>query len=324
MITTNPLKPKKKRRYKGKEIERPETDRERKDRHFAGYDDLKRLSLGIPEENEDEGCLIDDEINDEDEQIEDDCLIPLKWAKLATSDLATQEKMKQTIQEARIREKKKSEKKNCQAGNPWRDDLGRMTSPDKAASWSIGNQDGVGRSDCKFGKKKKTGSGRSTSWTRRECGREDVTDPNIKAKHRCKDGSVVKEQDEEKSDWEKTIDPYTSELSDRLQKILDREPNFIKHLTFLVKPLIGIGDHAERDSDSVNNDATNGSQREKPDRSKLIPVAEKKNRHKGLSREQVRGLCAKSGFFGWSDFLLKLSAIEQAKKGSINQKQNNQ
>jgi hypothetical protein len=317
------MKPKKKRTYKGKEIERTETDRERKDRLFPGSDDLKKLSIGIQETTpEDEDSLIDDE-----EEQEDDYHIPLKWAELASSNLATQNKMKQTIKEARIREKKKDKpkKKNCEPGNPFRDELGRLSSVEDAASWSIGNQDGVGRSDCNYGKKKKTGSGRSTSWTKRECGREDVTDPNVKAKHRCKDGSVVKEQDEEQSDWDKTIDPHTSELGDRLQSILDKEPDFIKHLTFLVKPLIDIGDPTERRIEKMKNHAKSGSQREKTqsDRTKLIPVSERSNRHKGMNREQIRTLCSASGFFGWSDFLLKLSAIEQAKKGSINQTKNN-
>lgn len=301
MITqTNPLKPKKKRTYKGKKIERPETDRERKDRNFPGYDELKRISTGIMEDEEEtqdkEGCLIDDEINDDPEGSESDCLIPLKWAKLASSNLATQEKMKQTIQEARDRKKKKETKKNCEPGNPWRDDLGRMTSPDKAASWSIGNKSGVGRPDCNYGKKKKTGSGRSTSWTRRECGREDVEDPNIKAKHRCKDGSVVKEGDSEVLDsaWEKTTgDVFGNQISDRLQKVLDRDPNFIKHLSFLLKPMI---------------DKEKGDQL----------VREKRAKTKGMNREEIRQLCSASGFFGWTDFLLKLSAIEQAKKGTIN------
>lgn len=335
MITnTNPIKPKKKRKYKGKEIERSETDRERKERLMPGYDDLKRLSLGIAETEgleDEEECLIDDEINDDEEATEDDCLIPLKWAQIASSNTATQNKMKQTIQEARNRqrqdlltEKKKDKLKkvNCQPGNPWRDSQGRMTSPDKAASWSIGNQDGVGKDDCNYGKKKKTGSGRSTSWTKRECGREDVTNPNDKAKHRCKDGSVVKEQDEEQSDWDKTIDPQTSELGDRLQSILDKEPDFIKHLTFLVKPLIDIGDPTERRIEKVKNHAKSGDQREKPqsDRTEQgarLQEKKKSNKHTGMSREQIRTLCSASGFFGWTDFLMKLSAIEQAKKGTI-------
>ena len=37
--------------YDGKKERRP-TDRESKEEIFAGYDDLKRLSLGIPEQNE--------------------------------------------------------------------------------------------------------------------------------------------------------------------------------------------------------------------------------------------------------------------------------
>ena len=104
---TNPLKPKKERRVKGKQVERPETERERKDRLMPGYDDLKKLSIGIPENEEpDNDCLIDDEINDEPEGDEDDCLIPMKWAMLATNNQVTQQAMKKTISEARERKKK--------------------------------------------------------------------------------------------------------------------------------------------------------------------------------------------------------------------------
>jgi len=306
--STNPLKPKKTRRYKGKEIERPETDRERKERHFAGYDDLKRLSVGIPETKEppeEDTCLIDDEINDDPEGSETDCLIPLKWAELASSNTETQKKIRQTIQEARDRSK---QKKNCVAGNPWRDDLGRLSSVENAKSWSIGNKDGAGGPDCKYGKKKKSGSGRSTAWTKRECGREDVEDPNVKAKHRCKDGSVVKESEGELMDdaWRETQDVYSGQIADRLQKVMDRDPSFLKHLTYLLRPLV---DYEKKEPGQT-------------ERSGFMNVAEKKkNRHQGLSREQIRDLCSRSGFFGWSDFLLKLSAIEQAKKGSINQTQ---
>jgi hypothetical protein len=307
---TNPLKPKKKRRVKGKQVERPETERERKDRLMPGYDDLKKLSIGIPENEEpDNDCLIDDEINDEPEGDEDDCLIPMKWAMLATNNPVTQQAMKKTISEARERKKKV----NCEPGNPWRDELGRMTSHDKAASWSIGNQDGVGKPDCNYGKKKKTGSGRSTSWTKRECGREDVTDPNDKAKHRCKDGSVVKENDEELIDissaWIETTNSFDAETRDRLDRILDRDPQFLKNVIYLIKP------HVDREREAERED----NQRDKSQSNPNSKMNEKKkNRHKGLDREQIRNLCARSGFFGWTDFLMKLSAIEQAKKGTIN------
>lgn len=322
---TNPLKPKKMRTKRdGSREERDETDRERRDRVLPGMDDLKKLSLGIMEDEEE--CLIDDEINDEEEDEEKDCLIPLNWAQIASSHSATQEKMRQTIQEARDRQKKKKEpKKNCEPGNPWKNSLGQFSSPDKAASWSIGNQSGVGRSDCNYGKKKKTGKGRSTSWTKRECGREDVTDPNKKAKHRCKDGSVVKEQDDPlQSAWDLTTsDSLGSKISDRLLKVLDRDPNFIKHLAYLVKPLIDHSDQSERSAKHREKPHYSDLNREKPHSNRSAPsgaVEEKKD--KGMTRDQVRDLCARSGFFGWTDFLLKLSAIEQAKKGTINQKKN--
>ena len=338
MITdTNPLKPKKKRKYKGKEIERSETDRERKERLMPGYDDLKRLSLGIAETEvleDEEECLIDDGINDDEEE----CLIPLKWAQIASSNTATQNKMKQTIQEARNRqrqdlltEKKKDKPKkvNCQPGNPWRDSEGRMTSPDKAASWSIGNQDGVGKDDCNYGKKKKTGSGRSTSWTKRECGREDVTDPNDKAKHRCKDGSVVKENEEDiidiSSAWIETTNSFNAETRDRLDKILDNDPKFIENLIYLIMPFVKQEREAEKSLELAkqrDKPHSTDKQRENPSSERTeqgarLQEKKKSNKHTGMSREQIRTLCSASGFFGWTDFLMKLSAIEQAKKGTI-------
>ena len=124
--------------------------------------------------------------------------------------------------------------------------------------------------------------------------------------------------------------PTAEELQHAMsvQKILDREPNFIKHLTFLVKPLIDIEHQSERDTKQRDNSRYDDEQRDKPqmngtrsERSPndLMAVDEKKNRHKGMTREEIRTLCSRSGFFGWTDFLMKLSAIEQAKKGSINQ-----
>ena len=281
----NPLKPKKKRKYKGKEIERPETDRERKDRLLPGYDDMKRLSNGIPEDKTD-ACLIDDEINDDDE-MEDDCLIPLNWADIASSNPNTQKRMRQTINEARDRAKKKKEKKNCSPGCPYHNEDGEFTSSGVKGSWSVSNPDG--KQDCDYGKMSTTGVGKGKRWVRQPCGRKDVDTPNVKAKYRCKDGSAVNEADETRPI---DIDPAYEDLADRFQRVIDRSPSFLKYLTYLLKPLVDIEN---------------------------VGLTEKKNtnRHKGLSREEIRSLCSRSGFFGWTDFLMKLSAIEQAKKGTI-------
>ena len=111
----NPLGNKKFRTYKGKRIERPETETEKRDRYFPGSKDLQRLSRGIAEEDEgneedneeDEDCLVDDELSDDDHENDDDCLIPMRWADLATGDKKTRDKMRQTISESRKRVTKK-------------------------------------------------------------------------------------------------------------------------------------------------------------------------------------------------------------------------
>ena len=118
----NPFGRKKFRTYKGKRIERPETDTERKDRNFPGYADMKRASIGIyesepgedeEETDEEDECLVDDELSDDDYEDDDDCLIPMKWADLATGDKRVRDMMRQTISESRKRvQKKKSRKYN--------------------------------------------------------------------------------------------------------------------------------------------------------------------------------------------------------------------
>ena len=303
---SNPLKPKKYRKYKGKRIQRKETDRERKDRLFAGYDDFKRTSLGVVEEDDD--CLIDDELSDDDFEDDDDCLIPLKWADLATGDPKTRAMMKQTITEARKQTKKKKEKKNCTPGNPYHNEDGEFTDSGVKGSWSISNPDN--KKDCDYGKLKTTGRGKGKQWTKQPCGRKDIDTPNVKAKYRCKDGSVVSESDATErldrklpySDNPDLRDEVHSELTDRLQRLLDRDPFFIKHLTYLVKPMIRL-------EKEVNKDLQ--ERKRKPIKNPLLKV----------SREQARVWAAQVGFFGWTDFLLKLSAIEKAKKGETNQQE---
>ena len=54
-------------------------------------------------------------------------------------------------------------------------------------------------------------------------------------------------------------------------------------------------------------------------KAKAEPVNEKQTKNPLLkvSREQARQWAAQLGFFGWTDFLLKLNAIESAKKGGL-------
>jgi len=315
----NPLGNKKFRTYKGKRIERPETETEKRDRYFPGSKELQRLSRGITEEEEgneedneeDEDCLVDDELSDDDHENDDDCLIPMRWADLATGDKKTRDKMRQTISESRKRVTKKkstkTKKKNCSPGNPYHDSDGEFGKEGETGSWSIGNKSPG--EDCNYGKLRRTGKGKQTQYTKRECGREDVDDPDKKAKHRCKDGSVVTEQEIPYSDEGSLYDETLDQLQDRLQKVMDREPMFLKHLSYLLRPMI----------DLEQRDKTR-SQRDKPQPERSALVGEKKNRknaHKGMTREQIRSLCSRSGFFGWSDFLMKLNQIEAAKKGNI-------
>ena len=315
---TNPLKNKKYRSYKGKRIQRPETEREQRDRVFPGYADFKKASIGVYEdedlENGEDGYLLDDELVDDEDDDSEDCLIPLKWAELASGNPETRKMMRKTISESRKRTKEK--KKQCTPGNALHGTDGRFTSKGKKGSWSIRTPG----TDCDHGQMRTTGKGNQKQWTKVLCGRRDKDNPNVKADRRCHDGAKVNEKniDNDGLPYDPPVsaidamnsvaslddiykDDVSGELGDRLQKIIDRHPQFITHLAYLLKPMI---DLEKSSQDSL--------------------VRERKKKHKNpllnVSREQARQWAAQIGFFGWSDFLQKLAAIESAKKGTLNQK----
>ena len=125
-------KEKKFRKYKGKKIERPETERERKDRYFSGYDDLTSLSRGVMEEDESfeaVGSIEPDEDNRpkvdyRDPKLRKLCFtIPEKWAEMMTSDPKIQEGFKKRLREGKDRELRDLNKKDfVEAGGFTRDE----------------------------------------------------------------------------------------------------------------------------------------------------------------------------------------------------------
>ena len=92
-----------------------------------------------------------------------------------------------------MREKRKEDKPTCTSRadkkgmNRFHDANGRFSSKERAASQSVR---GATNKPCKH-------DGRTQmnprKWTKLPCGRKEKRDPNVKAKHRCKDGSVVNE-----------------------------------------------------------------------------------------------------------------------------------
>ena len=290
------------RTYKGKRIQRPETPLEKQDRLFPGQGALTSLSRGIVEE-EDET----ESEEDEEEEDEDDCLIPDIWSKIASPNPEIQRKIQGVINESK---KKAKKKKLCRPGAPLHDKDGEFTGPGKQGSWSVSNPDG--KSDCDHGKLRTSGKGNHKTWLKQPCGRSDSG--KGKAKYRCKDGTLTEDglisTDTQPDKLRPKAEPSFTDfpvdtgvlmdLQDRLQKILDNHPTFLKHLSYLVKPLVDQEKEQELGSGQLG---------------------EKKKRRplKNMSREQARTVCSRLGFFGWSDFLMKLNAIESAKKGSMNQ-----
>jgi hypothetical protein len=83
--------------------------------------------------------------------------------------------------------KKKKGKKNCVPGAVWHDELGRFT--DKADAKSFSLQFSKSDADCRGGVAKMPGQ----RFTKIPCGRKSKHSKE-KAKHKCKDGSLVSDE----------------------------------------------------------------------------------------------------------------------------------
>ena len=99
----NPFGRKKFRTYKGKRIERPETERERRERLLPGTDDLTALSRGVVEEEPENTIDSEGELEgDEEHGYSRICFsIPDNWGKLMTSDPTLQKSFTKRLKEGR-------------------------------------------------------------------------------------------------------------------------------------------------------------------------------------------------------------------------------
>ena len=97
----NPFGKKKFRTYKGKRIERPETERERRERLIPGTDGLTALSRGIVEEEPEDTFDTEGELEDEGGFSRICFSIPDNWGELMTSDPTIQQSFKKRLKEGR-------------------------------------------------------------------------------------------------------------------------------------------------------------------------------------------------------------------------------
>ena len=106
--------------------------------------------------------------------------------------------------------------KDGDKANPWKDEDGHFTSPEKAAgSWS--NMPwGPHGSDCASGRKKRNSANRATQFTRLPCGRK--TKEGGKAPYKCKDGSKAYQEAMIDED-----DPYIKVRKSALKTLLSQE-----------------------------------------------------------------------------------------------------
>ena len=256
-----------------------------KEEVFAGYEELSRLARGIVE---------DDDSQDISKEFPD------SWAKIAAPDEDTQKKISdRLIAEAKKKSKERMKHCNPEGGNPNHSkEDGRFTSSESDGSWSIKHP--KTSKDCDAGTYRKTGKGSQKVWVKQACGRDSDT-------RLCgtKDGvragrSKVTESDE----FDSVESKIESELADRLQKVQDREPSFVRLLMFLVEPIVGA-----QIEDTEKHHAE---------------ISEKKSKHsplKNYSPDEIRNLCkSRYNLMTFVEFLDLLQRIEAAKKG-VPQKQ---
>lgn len=268
-------RPKKRGPYKEKphDPRKPRTAEEMNDK-FPGYKEMNRLAKGIMEEDE------EDQVKDDED--EEECIasaIPLSWGKIMTDDKSIQESFKRRLDEGK--------NKNCHPGNPNHDEDGRWTTKGTRGSWSVSNPDN--KSDCDWGQLRATGRGGETQWTKTRCGREERDDPSVKAKWKCKDGTLSETNDELAKEVGVDIETLTA-LKDKVDSILGTHPHFFEDLTELINMI----------------------------QTTPEPIDEKKKRPMtSRSREDIQKICNRYGFSSWIQFLQRLNAIKKAESGKM-------
>lgn len=113
----------------------------------------------------------------------------------------------------------KEKKPNCEPGNPYHDEDGRLTDPTKAkGSWSIA-KDGPHGADCQSGQSRRPSANRKQVFTKIKCGRGPGG--KGKAKYKCKDGTPSHTPSSELKEEETwlLIEPYLQELAEQGQRI---------------------------------------------------------------------------------------------------------
>jgi hypothetical protein len=164
------------------------------------------------------------------------------------------------IKERDISEKKNKRKKQCGKGhNAMHAADGTFSTRKNAKSWSV--RKGTQTKDCSKGQRRMNPS----RWTVTPCGRASADDPNVKAKHKCKDGKVVSEELEPincklkskdkdiklgkgtkptKIELDKKYEcdaeskvPYDPEKEEQLKRLRDYESNFETITEMVYSPL---------------------------------------------------------------------------------------
>jgi len=124
-------------------------------------------------------------------------------------------------------DEKKKKQKNCVSGNPNHSGkTGKFTSRSDASSWSLHNDDG--NSDCTWGQSRSAVGTNQRRITQKDpktgrCGR-DKHDGSGKSKVRCRDGSEVWEENQEKV----TLDKSSFDLL--MKRIADQYEDHLLHI----------------------------------------------------------------------------------------------
>jgi len=275
-----------------------------------------------------------------------------RFRELAKIDRLLELKTKRKpSEEPLIKEAKKKSKPDCVKGNKNHDDDGRFSKKDGSSSWS-GHDGGKDTSTCKAGQFRKSGNRKLITKGKGRCGRLKRTDPNIKGKYKCKDGSLNEEYTD---DIEMTTHLLNDEL-DNFASTFQSHADFMVFLANLIDFLGSYTDAREKASfaddrvelnqttdldkqrekwradnlNSVDKHAIDTKQRENPfqKRTELEQSLDEKKRRRlkrgmkgeGLTREKAMKECARFGLFSFEHFLQTLNRYESAKKAALNNK----